>query len=240
MSAGRRAARCTQAPVEFLVVPTSESEPAGPVRRLGVFGGTFDPPHVGHLVTAVNVGHALHLDLVILMVANVPWQKEGTRRLTPAADRLAMVEAAVADSPRLAAGRTEIDHGGPSFTADTLARLALEYPMAEMFTIMGDDAAAGFLSWERYAEVRERSTLVAVDRPGPKVSLPAGIEWIRVEVPRLEVSSTDLRARVVDGRPLTYLVTEPVLGVIAERGLYRAESDSPARDAVSRSGQAIR
>mgnify|MGYP000694680716 CR=1 FL=1 len=68
----------------------------GPV-RIGVLGGTFDPPHVGHLVTAVNVRHALELDLVIMMVANVPWQKEGTRHITPALDRLAMVEAAVAD-----------------------------------------------------------------------------------------------------------------------------------------------
>ncbi|MEL6891812.1 MAG: adenylyltransferase/cytidyltransferase family protein, partial [Actinomycetota bacterium] len=77
-------------------------------RRIGVFGGTFDPPHVGHLVTAVNVRHALDLDLVILMVANVPWQKEGTRPITPASDRLAMVEAAVVHVDGLAAGRQEI------------------------------------------------------------------------------------------------------------------------------------
>ena len=91
-------------------------------RRVGVFGGTFDPPHVGHLVTAVNVRHALALDVVLLMVANVPWQKEGSRPITPALDRLAMVEAAVADVPGLEAGRLEIDVGGASFTADTLGR----------------------------------------------------------------------------------------------------------------------
>ena len=85
---------------------------------------------------------------------------------------------------------------------------------------MGDDAAAGFLSWERYDEVAARSGLVVVDRPGAPVVLPEGFHWIRVEVPRLEVSSTDLRARCADGRPLDYLVTEPVLDVIAERGLY--------------------
>ena len=99
-------------------------------QRIGLFGGTFDPPHVGHLVTAVNVRHAFSLDLVILMVANVPWQKEGSRRITPAEDRLAMVEAAVAEVAGLVPGRVEIDLGGPSYTADTLERLAKEYPDA--------------------------------------------------------------------------------------------------------------
>ena len=201
--------------------------------RIGLFGGTFDPPHVGHLVTAVNVGHALSLDVVILMVANLPWQKEGSRELTDAADRLAMVEAAVADVPGIIAGRTEIDAGGPSYTADTLARLAGEHRGAELFTIMGADAAAGLLSWDRYEEVIAGSTLVAVDRPGAQVPLPDGIEWIRVEVPRLEVSSTDLRSRFADGRPLDYLVTRPVLEVIAERSLYGARPDLWSRsDAV--------
>ena len=189
--------------------------------RIGLFGGTFDPPHVGHLVTAVNVRYALSLDLVILMVANVPWQKEGTRQITAAEDRYAMVAAAVADVPGLVPGRIEIDLGGPSYTADTLAVLAEQHPGAELFTIVGDDAAAGLPSWERYTEVVARSSLVVVDRPGEPVELPGEIDWIRVEVPRLEVSSTDLRARFTDGRPLDYLVTEPVLDVIAARSLYR-------------------
>ena len=191
--------------------------------RIGVFGGTFDPPHVGHLVTAVNVRHALDLDLLILMVANVPWQKVGTRSITPASDRLAMVQAAVESVPRLIAGDHEIRAGGDSYTADTLAALAAEYPGAELFTVVGDDAAAGIRSWERADEVIERSQLVVVDRPGEPVWLDPEIEWIRVEVPRLEVSSTDLRQRWRDGRPLDYLVTEDVLMVIDERGLYRAE-----------------
>jgi nicotinate-nucleotide adenylyltransferase len=188
--------------------------------RVGLFGGTFDPPHVGHLVTAVNVRHALALDVVVLMVANVPWQKVGARAITPADDRLAMVDAAVADVEGLVAGRSEIDRGGHSFTADTLAELAVTYPGAELFTIVGDDAAAAITTWERYPEVAARSALVVVDRPGSPVELPTGFDWIRVEVPRLEVSSTDLRARVRDGRPLDYLVTEPVLGIIRDRGLY--------------------
>lgn len=194
------------------------------MRRVGLFGGTFDPPHVGHLVTAVNVRHALKLDVVLLMVANVPWQKEGTRAITPACDRLAMVEAAVADVEGLQPGREEINGGGPSYTADTLATLSEEFVGAEFFTVVGDDAAAGLHTWTRWQEVKERSQLVVVDRPGEPVELADDIAWIRVEVPRLEVSSTDLRARFTDGRPLDYLITQPVLDVIRARGLYGAST----------------
>jgi nicotinate-nucleotide adenylyltransferase len=133
-----------------------------------------------------------------------------------------MVQAAVADVQGLVAGDTEIRAGGPSFTADTLARLADEFPGAELFTVMGDDAAAGFTTWTRYTEVAARSRLVVIDRPGVQVELPEGFHWIRVEVPHLEVSSTDLRARFEDGRPLDYLVTDAVLDVIRERRPYAA------------------
>ena len=188
--------------------------------RIGLFGGTFDPPHVGHLVTAVNVRHALKLDIVILMVANDPWQKSGSRDVTTAEDRFAMVEAAVSVVDGVVAGRDEIDRGGPSYTADTLMALAEKYPGAELFTIVGDDAAAGLPSWTRVEQVAEYSQLVVVDRPGVAVEVPKQFNWLRVESPRLEVSSTDLRSRFSDGRPLDYLVTEPVLHVIEERGLY--------------------
>ena len=188
--------------------------------RIGLFGGTFDPPHVGHLVTAVNVRHALNLDIVILMVANDPWQKSGSRDVTTAEDRFAMVEAAVSVLDGVVAGRDEIDRGGPSYTADTLMSLAEKHPGAELFTIVGDDAAAGLTSWTRVEQVADYSQLVVVDRPGVAVELPKQFNWLRVESPRLEVSSTDLRSRFSDGRPLDYLVTEPVLHVIEERGLY--------------------
>lgn len=188
--------------------------------RIGLFGGTFDPPHVGHLVTAVNVRHALNLDIVMLMVANDPWQKSGARDVTTAEDRFAMVEAAVSVVDGVIAGRDEIDRGGPSYTADTLMALAEKHPGAELFTIVGDDAAAGLTSWTRVEQVAEYSQLVVVDRPGVAVELPKQFNWLRVESPRLEVSSTDLRSRFSDGRPLDYLVTEPVLRVIEERGLY--------------------
>lgn len=203
-------------------MPSSATSPL----RIGVFGGTFDPPHVGHLVTAVNVRHALELDLMILMVANSPWQKVGTRPITPADDRLAMVAAAVADVPGLVAGDHEIRAGGHSYTADTLVALASEHPHAALFTVVGDDAAAGIRTWDRVDEVIERSQIVVVDRPGEPVELDPDIDWIRVEVPRLEVSSTDLRKRWADGRPLDYLITDDVLAVIAERGLYGVEVDA--------------
>lgn len=185
-----------------------------------MFGGTFDPPHVGHLVTAINVRHALDLDVVVMMVNNVPWQKDGTRNITPALDRLAMVDAAVNAVPGLVPGRQEIDLGGNSYTADTLVALANDYPNAQLFTIVGDDAAANLHTWERSDEVVNGSHLVVVDRPGDPVVLDPDVEWIRVEVPHLDVSSTDLRARFADGRPLDYLVTNATLAVIEERALY--------------------
>ena len=196
--------------------------PRAPGRRLGVFGGTFDPPHVGHLVSALNVRHALDLDRVLLVVANVPWQKVGTRAISSPEERLGMVAAAVADVPGLEASSLEIDAGGPSYTADTLETLLAEDPARELFVILGTDAAAGLLTWERSDEVRDRATVVVVERPGAQPAAPpSGWQWTCVEVPALEVSSTDLRARVADGRPLDYLVTREVADWIEAHGLYR-------------------
>jgi nicotinate-nucleotide adenylyltransferase len=190
--------------------------------RLGIFGGTFDPPHVGHLVTAVNVRHELGLDRVLLVVNDQPWQKLGTRDITPAEDRFAMVEAAVGKVEGLEASRIEIERGGMSYTADTLAALRAEDPGSELFVILGTDAAQGLPTWERADEVRDLATIVVVERPGSgEGQPPPGWSWKRVEVPRLEVSSTDLRARVADGRPLDYLLSAEVIETIADRGLYR-------------------
>ena len=193
-----------------------------PGRRIGVFGGAFDPPHVGHLVVAVNVRHALGLDRLLLVVANSPWQKTGKRPITGAEDRFAMVRAAVGDVPGLEASRLEIDRGGDSFTADTLEHLLAEGPDDELFVVVGSDAAAGLATWERVDVVRRLATLVVVERPGVRARPPVGDwRWQPVEAPRLEVSSTDVRARVADGRPLDYLLTQPVLDTIHARGLYR-------------------
>ncbi len=192
--------------------------------RVGVFGGTFDPPHVGHLVTAVNVRHALALDVVLLVVANQPWQKEGSRVISLAEDRYALTVAAVGDVDGVEATRIELDRGGPSYTADTLVELSGLIADAQFFTVLGRDAAAGLSTWERHADVVSKSRLVVVDRPGSTDVLPTGIAWLRVEVPHLEVSSTDLRARVVDGRPLDYLLPRAVITEIHTRHLYGIQS----------------
>jgi nicotinate-nucleotide adenylyltransferase len=195
-------------------------------RRLGIFGGTFDPPHVGHLVTAVNVRHELALDKVLLVVAGRPWQKVGTRDISQTADRYAMVEAAVGTVEGLEASHLEIDRPGMSYTADTLEALRADDPDAELFVVLGSDAAAGLPSWERADEVRAAATIVVVERPGTReAEPPRGWSWERVEVPRLEVSSTDLRARVADGRPLDYLLTPDVIATIEARGLYQDPED---------------
>jgi nicotinate-nucleotide adenylyltransferase len=192
------------------------------VERLGIFGGTFDPPHVGHLVVAVNARYALRLDRVLLVVANDPWQKSGGRAISPAADRLAMVQAAVGDVEGLEASTVELDRGGTSYTADTLTTLRAEDPERELFLILGSDAAAGLPTWERADEVRSLAAIAVVVRPGAEEGRPPpGWDWERLETPRLEVSSTDLRARVVDGRPLDYLITPAVIDCIRSRGLYR-------------------
>jgi nicotinate-nucleotide adenylyltransferase len=189
--------------------------------RIGVFGGTFDPPHVGHLVTAVNVRHALGLDRVLLVVANDPWQKQA-RQVSPAGDRLAMVEAAVGDVDGLEASAIEIDRGGISYTADTLTAIRAGGPERELFLVLGSDAAAGLPSWTRVDDVRRQAAVVVVTRPGAEDGRPPpGWEWTVVEVPRLDVSSTDLRARVADGRPLDYLLTPAVIDCIRSRRLYR-------------------
>lgn len=188
--------------------------------RLGVFGGTFDPVHVGHLAAAVNVRYSLGLDRLLMVVANVPWQKTGRRPVSDALDRLAMVQAAVADIPGLEASRIEIDRGGPSYTADTLVQLERENPGATLFLVVGTDVVRELETWERVDQVRRSCVLAVVKRPGSRPRVPPGWEAEQVEVPALDISSTDLRARVADGRPLDFLVPPPVVQLIRSRGLY--------------------
>lgn len=194
--------------------------------RIGLFGGTFDPIHVGHLVAAVNAKHALDLDRVIMMVAGVPWQKAGARTVSSAEDRFAMVSAAVGDVAGVEASRMEIDRGGESYTADTLAQLSRENPGSDLFLIVGWDVAGELDSWERVEEVKRLATLVIVNRPG--AGRPTGLRgngWRveRVTAPNLEISSTDLRERAVDGRPFDYLVPEAAVRVLRARNLYAVD-----------------
>lgn len=186
-----------------------------------MLGGTFDPPHIGHLLAAINVRHALDLDEVLLVVANDPWQKTGSRPITPATDRLAMVRAATEGLDRLTASDLELQRGGPSYMVDTLAELGERDPAGERYLILGADAAAGLPTWHRADELPALATLVLVDRPGIRCPPPPdGWTFRRVEIPRIELSSTELRERVTDGRPLDLLVTPRVWSCIQDRRLY--------------------
>lgn len=188
--------------------------------RIGVLGGTFDPVHVGHLVAAADVRHALGLDRVLLVVANDPWQKAG-RRLAPAAERLAMVGDAVAGSEGLEASALEIDRGGPSYTVDTLEALAAGAPPPELFLVVGADVAADLATWHRPEAVAALATVVVVERPGA-AAVAVGPPWraTTVPVPALDVSSSDIRARLAAGRPVDHLAPPAVIDRIRRRGLY--------------------
>lgn len=194
--------------------------------KVGFLGGTFDPIHVGHLVAAVNVRYELRLDVMLLVVANQPWQKIGQRPVTPALDRLALVEAAVEGFDGIEASSLEIDRGGVSYTADTVAELEALYPGAELHLVIGADVASQLGTWERIEEVRSRARLVVVNRPGSAAvdvgarGPLAGWSTDVVEIPALEISSTDLRDRAAAGRPLDFLVPEPAIRVLRERSLY--------------------
>ena len=183
-------------------------------------GGTFDPVHTGHLVAAVNARHALALDRVLLVVANAPWQKSG-RQITPAVDRLAMVEAAVAGTEGVEASGIEIDRGGESYTADTLEQLVAENPKRELFLVVGADVAADLGTWRRTDVVARLATLIVVSRAGsPPVDVGPPWRVEHVAIPALDISSSDLRDRAADGRPLDHLIPLAAIHCIRERGLY--------------------
>lgn len=205
----------------------SEPDTLGP-GRIGVYGGTFDPIHVAHLAVAAQAMHQLRLDTVLFVVANVPWQKAQIRQVSSADDRYAMVEAAVGDYPGFVASRIEIDRGGDSYTADTLAFLAR--PDRELFLIIGSDLVDDLMSWNRWEEIPPLCTLAVCHRPGEdeRGEIAPGWRSVTVRSPALEISSTELRSMGREGRPLDFLVPKPVLEVVRSRGLYlpQAGNDS--------------
>lgn len=193
-------------------------------QKIGVFGGTFDPPHVGHLSAALAAAHDLALDRVLFVVAHQPWQKVGSRQITPSDVRLAMVEAALEDVPTGEVSSMEIDRGGDSYTFDTLTTLLADNPGAEIFLIVGTDVAGSLDTWHRSTEVQKLCTLAIVGRPGSQdVSVPDGwsVEW--VDAPMVHLSSTDLRHRLRDGRPVQFLVPDA-----AQQVWHRHYGDPPS------------
>ncbi len=186
-----------------------------------MLGGTFDPIHVGHIVAASDARAALQLDRVLLVVAGDPWQKRG-QVVASGAERLELVDAAVADVEGVEASAIEVEREGASVTADTLEALAR--PGRELWLLLGADAVANMGTWRRLDETRDLATIVVIEREGEH-AVPPGTGW-RVEhlsIPRLDVSSTDVRARLARGHPADGLVPAAALRIIRDRGLYAAD-----------------
>jgi nicotinate-nucleotide adenylyltransferase len=183
--------------------------------RVGVFGGTFDPPHTGHLVVAQEVHLRLGLDRVLWVPAAVPPHKRG-QRITPAALRLEMVAAAIAGDDRFQLSDLEVRRDGPSYTVDTLRALREASPDDELFLILGADQLAELDSWREPDQLRRLATLVGFARAGDE---PPEIEGARiVEVPRLDISSTEIRRRLAAGEPIDYLVPAAVRALLQPEG----------------------
>jgi nicotinate-nucleotide adenylyltransferase len=191
------------------------------IRRVGLLGGTFDPPHLGHLIVADQVLSALSLDEVVLVPANEPWQKVGHRKITSAERRLAMVTAAVGTTEGLSVSDIELEIGGPSYTSVTIDALAERQPGTEWLVILGADAAVGLDTWHDTERLRRQATIVVVNRPGADFQPPTGWQWELVEIPSVGISGTGLRRRVAQGRSIRFLTPAPVIEHIVEWKLYR-------------------
>jgi nicotinate-nucleotide adenylyltransferase len=187
--------------------------------RVGIMGGTFDPVHVGHVAAAVTVRHALELDRLYVVVAGDQWQKRG-RVVASAAERLELVRAAVADLEGVEASSIEIDRGRPSYTHETLEELSA--PDRELFLVLGADAARNTGTWVAVERCQELATLVVVSRAGDpgEPADPEAWRWCSVTIPWLDVSSTDIRARLAGGWPVDGLVPAAAVALIRARGLY--------------------
>ncbi|HZG41497.1 MAG TPA: nicotinate-nucleotide adenylyltransferase [Longimicrobium sp.] len=188
--------------------------------RLGVYGGTFDPPHLGHLVAASEACQALALDRV-LWVPSAVHPLKGGRVRTPPELRLEMVRAAIAGDPRFAADDLELRRRGPSYTVDTLRELRRREPGAELFFVTGADILGELHRWREPDEVLRLATLVVVSRAGEAPAPAGGVPARAVEMTRVDVSSTQVRRLAAAGRCIRYLVPEAVRAVIERERLYR-------------------
>ena len=196
------------------------------MRRIGLFGGSFDPVHHAHLALARAALRELALDEVRWIPAGQPWQK--TRPLTDAAHREAMVALAIEGEPRFVLDPIELQRAGPSYMLDTVRELQAAQPGAQWFLLLGQDQHAGLPSWHGADELVQRVTLAVAARPGAPVEpqggpdqMPAGVTVHPVTLPPMDVSSTELRARCAAGQPIGHLVPEKVASYIEEHGLYR-------------------
>jgi len=192
--------------------------------RLGVFGGTFDPPHLGHLLVAEAAREVLYLDRVLFVPARVPPHKVG-RRVTDARVRLEMLRAALRGSG-FRIETLELDRPGPSFTVDTLRALHSRDPRAELFLVVGADSLRDLPLWREPRAILDEATLAVARRPGSPAAarLPAGFRGRlrRLQGPAVDIASSDLRARVARGASIRFQVPAAVERIVRARGLYRA------------------
>ena len=190
--------------------------------RIGVFGGTFDPPHVGHLLLATDAREALELDRVIFVPAATQPFKVNTPPVASARDRLEMVRLAVADDANYTVDDTEIGRKGLSFTVDTLEQLSRKHSGAKLFLLLGEDALAGIGGWRNPERIRELATLAVMRRSGSVSSETAIADGVTtVSARRIDVSSTEIRDRLRAGKSIKGFVPESVERFIDARGLYR-------------------
>ncbi len=194
--------------------------------RLGVFGGTFDPPHIGHLILAAEAQHQLALERVLWVLAANPPHKRG---YSPVERRLAMVQTAIAGEPRFVLSRVDIDRPPPHYALDTVRILREVYPDAELVYLMGSDSLLDLPAWHRPRDFVEAcDALGVVRRPGETASpesvfrsLPGLREKVRfVDAPLLQIASRDIRARAASGRPFRYFLPEGVYELLPAWGLY--------------------
>jgi nicotinate-nucleotide adenylyltransferase len=196
--------------------------------RIGIMGGTFDPIHTGHLIIAQEAGWQLKLDKVLFIPAGDPPHKQ-TQKVTPAYHRLEMVKQAIGRVPLFEASTLEIERGGLSYTVDTLTTLGEIYPSADLYFILGADAIAELGNWHKPERILELAYLALAERHGYSISLdpltpkfPTLTEKVvRLETPMIEIASHEIRQRVANGAPISYLVPYRVEIYIKEQKLYR-------------------
>jgi nicotinate-nucleotide adenylyltransferase len=189
-------------------------------------GGTFDPIHHGHLLTAEEAAVQFGLEQVIFVPTGQPWMK-ADREVSPAEDRYLMTVIATASNPRFTVSRIEIDRAGPTYTVDTLRALRELHPGAELFFVTGADAMLEIFQWKDPGELLSLAHFIAATRPGYDLAhfqaeaRAAHPNVTVMNIPALAISSTDIRQRVREGRPIRYLVPEGVKSYIEKAGLYR-------------------
>jgi nicotinate-nucleotide adenylyltransferase len=196
-------------------------------RRLGVMGGTFDPIHYGHLVTAEEALHQFDLDEVLFVPTGQPWMKQH-EKVSPPEDRYLMTVIATASNPRFRVSRMDVDRDGPTYAVDTLRGLKSDLgDDVALFFITGADAILEIFQWKQPQELFDLAHFIAATRPGFDIaSFESHAETHHpgisvMNIPALAISSTDVRARVHEGRPIRYLVPEGVNSYVQKAALYR-------------------